>query len=183
MRRWTLVGLVALVVALPVILAACGSESSETAASPTSAMPSPAAQDIVDTAVAAGQFTTLATALQAAGLVDALKGDGPFTVFAPTDEAFAKLPAGTLDELLKDPTAALADILKYHVVSGKVMAADVTDGMTAPTLQGAELKFTVKDGNVYVNDAMVTQADVEASNGVIHVIDSVLLPPTTSPSP
>ena len=186
MRRWTLVGLVALVVALPVILAACGSDSSETAAPASSAastMASPAAQDIVDTAVAAGQFTTLATALQAAGLVDALKGAGPFTVFAPTDEAFAKLPAGTLDELLKDPTGALADILKYHVVSGKVMAADITDGMTAPSLQGSDLKFTIKDGKVYVNDAMVTQADIQASNGVIHVIDSVLLPPTTSPSP
>jgi transforming growth factor-beta-induced protein len=176
MKRWTVVGIVA-IFALPVILAACGTSSSASApAASSSAMASPAAKDIVDTAVGAGQFTTLAKALGAAGLVDALKGPGPFTVFAPTDAAFAKLPAGTLAKLLKDPKGQLADILKYHVVSGKVMASDITNGMTATTLQGSDLKFTIKDGNVYVNGAKVVQADIPASNGVIHVIDSVLVP-------
>jgi transforming growth factor-beta-induced protein len=136
-------------------------------------------KDIVDTAIAAGSFTTLVKAVQAAGLVDTLKGAGPFTVFAPTDDAFAKLPAGTLDALLKDP-AKLKDILLYHVVSGKVMAADAVkmDGKTAETaLKGKSIKITVKDGKVMLNDsAAVAKADIEASNGVIHVIDAVLLP-------
>lgn len=133
---------------------------------------------IVDVAVAAGSFNTLVAALKAANLVTALQGDGPFTVFAPSDAAFAKLPAGTVDALLKDP-AKLAAILKYHVISGKVMAADVIKGNGAmpATLNGAKLNITVKGGKVYVNDAMVTTADVGASNGVIHIIDSVVLPP------
>ncbi len=131
--------------------------------------------DIVDTAVAAGQFTTLATALQAAGLVAALKGAGPFTVFAPTDAAFAKLPVGTLDALLKDP-AKLKDILLYHVVSGKVMAQDVVALNSATTLEGKAVKITVEGSNVRVNDANIAKTDVEASNGVIHVIDTVLIP-------
>jgi len=109
--------------------------------------------------------------------VDTLKGPGPFTVFAPTDAAFAKLPAGTLATLLKDPKGELTRILTYHVVPGKVMAADITDGMTAKTVEGDTLKFTIKDGKVYVNGAQVTTADVPASNGVIHVIDGVLIPP------
>ena len=133
---------------------------------------------IVDVAVENGSFKTLVTALKAADLVSALQGKGPFTVFAPTDAAFAKLPAGTLDALLKDPKK-LASILTYHVVSGKVMAADVIKGNGAKptTLNGAALDIAVKGGTVYVNGAQVTAADVAASNGVIHVIDSVVLPP------
>jgi transforming growth factor-beta-induced protein len=133
-------------------------------------------QDIVDTAVAAGTFKTLAAALEAAGLVETLKGAGPFTVFAPTDEAFAKLPAGTVESLLKDPKA-LGEILKYHVVAGKVMAADAAKLTEASTVQGSPIKISVKDGKVYINDAQVTAADIETSNGVIHVIDTVILPP------
>jgi transforming growth factor-beta-induced protein len=133
-------------------------------------------KDIVDTAVAAGTFKTLAAALEAAGLVETLKGAGPFTVFAPTDEAFAKLPAGTVEALLKDPKA-LAEILKYHVVAGKVMAADAAKLTKAETVQGSPIKISVKDGKVYINDAQVTAADIETSNGVIHVIDTVILPP------
>ena len=131
--------------------------------------------DIVDTAVAAGSFTTLATALQAAGLVDTLKGDGPFTVFAPTDAAFAKLPAGTLEALLADP-AKLQAVLTYHVVPGRVTAADVATLSSATTVQGAPITIDTSMG-VRVNDAQVTQADVMTSNGVIHIIDTVLLPP------
>ncbi len=142
--------------------------------------PAPTA-DIVDTAVAAGQFTTLVTAVQAAGLVDALKGAGPFTVFAPTDEAFAKLPAGTIEALLADP-ATLQSILLYHVVPGKVMAADVSDGLTADTLQAEPVTFRVADGVAKINDATIVATDVEASNGVIHVIDSVILPPSLQSS-
>jgi len=183
MKRWTITTVIALVLAVPLVIAACGSSSSSSSASPTPAMTaspatSPAAaKDIVDTAVAAGQFTTLAKALQAAGLVDALKGTGSFTVFAPTDAAFAKLPAGTLATLLKTPKGELTRILTYHVVPGTVMAADITNGMTAKTLEGSTLKFTIKDGKVHVNGAQVTTADVPASNGVIHVIDGVLIPP------
>jgi uncharacterized surface protein with fasciclin (FAS1) repeats len=131
--------------------------------------------DIVDTAVEAGSFTTLATALQAAGLVDTLKGEGPFTVFAPTDEAFAKLPAGTLEALLADP-AKLQAVLTYHVVPGRVTAADVATLSSAATVQGDSIAIDTSMG-VRVNDAHVTQADVMTSNGVIHVIDTVLLPP------
>jgi uncharacterized surface protein with fasciclin (FAS1) repeats len=132
-----------------------------------------ASKDIVDTAVAAGNFKTLATALEAAGLVNTLKGPGPFTVFAPTDEAFAKVPKATLDALLKDK-AALTKVLTYHVVPGKVMAKDVKAGKVK-TVQGSEL--TVKtEGGVMVDAAKVTATDIAASNGVIHVIDAVVLP-------
>ncbi|AQS47426.1 Nex18 symbiotically induced protein [Thioclava sp. JM3] len=132
--------------------------------------------DIVDTAVNAGSFETLVAAVQAAGLVDTLKGDGPFTVFAPTDEAFAALPEGTVDDLLKPENKdKLTSILTYHVVPGKVMSGDLSDGMMAATVQGSEV--TIKtDPAVMVDDASVTQADVEASNGVIHVIDKVIMP-------
>ncbi|MEG3966665.1 fasciclin domain-containing protein [Microcoleus sp. T2B6] len=130
--------------------------------------------DIVDTAVSAGSFTTLVAAVQAAGLVDTLKGAGPFTVFAPTDEAFAKLPAGTVEALLKD-IPKLTKILTYHVVSGKVMAADVVNLTSAKTVEGSELKIDASNG-VKINDSTVTTADVAADNGVIHIIDSVLLP-------
>jgi uncharacterized surface protein with fasciclin (FAS1) repeats len=136
-------------------------------------------EDIVDTAVAA-KFKTLVAAVKAADLVDTLKGDGPFTVFAPTDEAFAKLPKETLDDLLKPENKdKLAGILKYHVVSGKVMAADVVklDGKEVKTVQGSSLAIKVDGGNVTVGGAKVTKTDIETKNGVIHVIDSVLLPP------
>lgn len=133
--------------------------------------------DIVDTAVAAGQFKTLAAALGAAGLVDTFKGPGPFTVFAPTDEAFAKLPAGTVEELLKpENKEKLTAILTYHVVPGKAMASDVAGMSSAKTVNGKELSLKVDGGSVKVNDATVVKADIEASNGVIHVIDTVLLP-------
>jgi uncharacterized surface protein with fasciclin (FAS1) repeats len=135
----------------------------------------PAKKDIVDTAVAAGSFKTLATALSAADLVDTLKGDGPFTVFAPTDEAFAKLPKGTLEALLKDK-AKLKAVLTYHVVAGKVPAADVVKLADATTVQGGKVRIKTADGGVSINDAKVVKADVAASNGIIHVIDTVLLP-------
>ena len=134
-------------------------------------------KDIVDTAVAAGQFETLAAALGAADLVDTLKGEGPFTVFAPTDEAFAKLPAGTVETLLKPENRdQLVAILTYHVVAGKVKAADVVKLSEATTVNGATIAITVTDGGVRVNDANVIATDIKASNGVIHVIDTVILP-------
>jgi uncharacterized surface protein with fasciclin (FAS1) repeats len=131
-------------------------------------------KDIVDTAVAAGSFKTLASALQAAGLVETLKGKGPFTVFAPTDEAFAKIPKADLDALLKDK-AKLTRVLTYHVVPGKVMAGDVAGLKEAKTVEGQSLKIDTSSG-VKVDGANVVKTDIEASNGVIHVIDSVILP-------
>ncbi len=134
-------------------------------------------KDIVDTAVAAGSFQTLAKALQAADLVDTLKGPRPFTVFAPTDEAFAKLPAGTLDDLLKpENKAKLRAILTYHVVTGKLTSAKVAKLPSAKTVNGQTVTISTSGGSVMVNDARVIKADVAASNGVIHVIDTVLLP-------
>lgn len=132
--------------------------------------------DIVDTAVAAGSFKTLSTALTEAGLVETLKGKGPFTVFAPTDEAFAALPAGTVEALLKDK-AKLAAVLTYHVVPGKLMAADVVAQPTLKSVQGGKITVAQVDGAVKINDAKVAKADVVAKNGVIHVIDKVILPP------
>ena len=143
------------------------------------AVAAPAA-DIVDTAVAAGNFKTLVTAVKAAGLVDTLKSPGPFTVFAPTDEAFAKLPAGTLEGLLKDP-AKLKEVLLYHVVSGKVMAADVVKLKSAKTVEGTNLKIRAKSGAVMVDNAKVVQPDIACDNGVIHVIDVVMLPKDLNP--
>jgi uncharacterized surface protein with fasciclin (FAS1) repeats len=138
--------------------------------------------DIIDTAIADGRFTTLVAALEAAGLVDTLKSEGPFTVFAPTDEAFAKLPAGTVENLLKpENLETLKSILLYHAVSGKVMAEDVVmlDGKKVDTaLEGKQVMITVKDGKVYLNDNVeIIITDIETANGVIHVIDAVLLPP------
>jgi uncharacterized surface protein with fasciclin (FAS1) repeats len=134
-------------------------------------------KDIVDTAVAAGNFKTLAATLQAAGLVDTLKGPGPFTVFAPTDEAFAKLPAGTLQDLLKpENKQKLISILTYHVVAGKVMASQVIKLHEAKTVNGQDVKITVNGGKVMVNNANVVKTDIQCTNGVIHVIDTVLLP-------
>ena len=142
-----------------------------------------ATKDIVDTAVAAGQFTTLAKALQAADLVTTLKGAGPFTVFAPTDAAFAKLPAATLNSLLENP-AELRKVLTYHVVAGKVTAADVVKLTEARTVNGANVQIAVRDGKVVLNGtSTVATADVMASNGVIHVIDTVILPPAAASSP
>ena len=133
-------------------------------------------KDIVDTAVAAGSFQTLAKALQAADLVETLKGPGPFTVFAPTDEAFAKLPAGTLDELLKPENKdKLRALLTYHVVAGNVPSAKVVTLSSAKTVNGQEVKIMATDGHVMINNARVVKADVRASNGVIHVIDTVLV--------
>ena len=135
-------------------------------------------KDIVDTAVGAGQFETLAAALGAAGLVDTLKGKGPFTVFAPTDEAFAKLPAGTVENLLKPENKdQLTAILTYHVVPGNVMAADVVKLSEAETVNGKKVNIKTEGDTVMINGAKVVSADVAASNGVIHVIDSVILPP------
>jgi len=133
--------------------------------------------DIIDTAVAAGNFKTLAAALTAANLVDTLKGAGPFTVFAPTDEAFARLPAGTVESLLKD-IPKLSAILTYHVIAGKVMAADVMkmDGQSAKTVNGASLSISTKDGVKLNGASTVVKTDIACTNGVIHVIDSVLLP-------
>lgn len=150
---------------LAIVVAASGCTTSE-----------PEEKDIVDTAVDAGSFTTLVQAVQAAGLEDTLRGEGPFTVFAPTDDAFAALPEGTLDALLADEEALTA-VLTYHVVPGKVMAADVAGLDSAETVEGESVTFDTTDG-VKVNDANVIQADIEASNGVIHVIDKVLIPPS-----
>jgi uncharacterized surface protein with fasciclin (FAS1) repeats len=191
MKRLSNVTLFALLIA-SMVLSACApaatpaSTSQPTATklpppAPTAVPPTqkPMPKDIVDTAIADGRFTTLVTAVKAAGLVDTLKGAGPFTVFAPTDDAFAKLPAGTVEGLLKDiPT--LKNILLYHVLSGKVMAADVLklDGKMVDTaLAGSQIKISIKDGKVYLNDTVqVIITDIETSNGVIHVIDAVLLP-------
>ena len=135
------------------------------------------AADIVETAAAAGEFRTLVAAVKAAGLVDTLKGPGPFTVFAPTDEAFAKLPAGTVESLLKpENRAKLQSILTYHVMPGKVMSQELVKLNSAKTVEGGSIAIQTMDGGVMVNNAHVTQADIAASNGVIHVIDTVIWP-------
>jgi uncharacterized surface protein with fasciclin (FAS1) repeats len=162
------------------LIGACGGAATAEPATntPASAAAIPQSNsDIVDTAVAAGSFKTLAAALKAADLVDTLKGPGPFTVFAPTDEAFAKLPPGTLDSLLKpENKSKLQGVLTYHVVSGRVGSDKVATLTSAKTVQGAEIKISQSAGNVMVNGAKVVKTDVACSNGVIHVIDSVLLP-------
>ncbi len=183
MKRFSVFAMLLTVTAL--VLAACAPAATPTPApEPTpmpepTAMPEPEPMDIVDTAVADGRFQTLVAAVTAAGLVDTLKGEGPFTVFAPTDDAFAALPAGTVESLLlPENKQALTDILLYHVVSGKVMAADVVGLTAAPTVLGKDITITVRDGKVFLNDTVeVIITDIEASNGVIHVIDAVLLPP------
>ena len=163
----------AIAVAIALTLSACGSDSEETMEETTEVT---APGTIVDVAVGAGSFSTLVAAVTAADLVETLSGEGPFTVFAPTDDAFAALPAGVLDALLlPENKALLAQILTYHVVSGKVMAADVTDSDVA-TVEGQTIKLSTADG-VTVNGATVVAADVAASNGVIHAIDAVILPP------
>jgi uncharacterized surface protein with fasciclin (FAS1) repeats len=163
----------AVAVAIALTLSACGSDSEETMEETTEVT---APGTIVDVAVGAGSFSTLVAAVTAADLVETLSGEGPFTVFAPTDDAFAALPAGVLDALLlPENKALLAQILTYHVVSGKVMAADVTDGDVA-TVEGQSVTLSTASG-VTVNGANVVTADVAASNGVIHAIDAVILPP------
>ena len=135
--------------------------------------------DIVDTAVEAGSFNTLAAALEAAGLVDALKGDGPFTVFAPTDEAFKALPDGTLESLLEEENNdTLVAILTYHVVPGSINSTEALEAGSATTLQGSDVTISVEDGQPMVNNANIVSTDIECSNGVIHVIDAVILPPS-----
>jgi uncharacterized surface protein with fasciclin (FAS1) repeats len=177
MRRVLLVSLVA--IACLAIVSCNGYKKSETETAAKKAaeeMPEKMAKDIVDIAVADGRFETLVTAVKAAGLVETLKGEGPYTVFAPTDDAFAKLPPGTIESLLEDiPT--LKNILLYHVVPGKVMAAKVVDLDKASTALGKDVMIEVMDGKVMVNDAQVLITDIEASNGVIHVVDTVILPP------
>lgn len=166
--------------ALPVALGALiftGFTASLTAIADEGSDSMTAQTDIVDTAVAAGQFNTLAAALDAAGLIATLKGDGPFTVFAPTDEAFAKLPEGTVETLLKPENRdQLVSILTYHVVPGKVLAKDVVNLSEATTVNGSDVSIKVMDGKVQINKATVIAADVASSNGVIHVIDTVILP-------
>jgi len=133
------------------------------------------AADIVDTAVAAGNFQTLVSAVEAAGLVDTLKGEGPFTVFAPTDEAFAKIPQEQLESLLENKTQLTA-VLTYHVIAGKVMSTDLTDDMAVATVQGDNVTINLDEDGFMVNDAKVVQADIECINGVVHAIDTVLMP-------
>ncbi len=165
-------------------LIACNSAETKTEATTTDAMKEEVkepvkekAKDVVDIAIGSVDHTTLVAAVTAAGLVETLKGAGPFTIFAPTNAAFAALPAGTVDGLLKpESKAALTNILTYHVVSGSVKAADLKDGQKVKTLQGEELTVTIKDGKVAINGANVTAADLEGSNGVVHVIDAVLMP-------
>ena len=175
MKRTILVSLAA----VAIVVAGCSSAATAApSATPTAAPSAAPAGDIVEVATAAGSFKTLLQAATAAGLVDTLKGAGPFTVFAPTDAAFAALPAGTLDAPLKDP-AKLKDILLYHVVSGKVTADQVVKLTSASTVEGKAIKITVKNGTVFLNDTVkVVTTDIPASNGVIHVIDAVLLPPS-----
>ena len=188
MKRFTVFSMLLTVIAL--VLAACApaapteapvAEPEPTAIPEPTATPEPEVMemDIVDTAVADGRFTTLVAAVTAAELVDTLKGEGPFTVFAPTDDAFAALPEGTVESLLlPENKQALTDILLYHVVSGKVMAADVVNLESATTVLGKDVAIKVDGGKVYINDAEVIITDIETSNGVIHVVDSVLLPPS-----
>lgn len=187
MKRFSMFAM--LLVVLSLVMAACAPAATPVPAPTATAMPEPTAtpepmlSDIVDTAVADGRFTTLVAAVQAAELVDTLKGEGPFTVFAPTDDAFAALPAGTLDELLKpENKQQLTDILLYHVVPGKVTAADVTTLTSAATALGKDVAVKVDMGNVYINDAKVIITDIETSNGIIHVIDAVILPPADETS-
>lgn len=182
-KQWLM--LAALAAALPVALVACGDDDDDAgdAASPTTAAEETATMDgdngaetgnIVEVATSAGSFTTLLTAAEAAGLVETLTGEGPYTVFAPTDEAFAEL-GSTVDDLLANPDE-LRDVLLYHVVEGEVTAAEVVELDSATTVQGDDLAIMVEGDTVMVNDATVVQADVMASNGVIHVIDKVLVP-------
>jgi len=177
MKRTKLFTVTAMLAIFALVGAACSSDDDADATTTTTTV---AAEDmemgtIVDVAAGAGTFETLLAAATAAGLVDTLNGDGPYTVFAPTDDAFAALPEGTVEGLLEDP-AALSEILLYHVVPGKVLAADVVGLTSATTAQGSDVSINVDGGTVMVDGANVTATDIEASNGVIHVIDAVILP-------
>ena len=163
MKRFAALAITLALSATPALAGSCGSHA--TAAS----------NNIVETAVSAGSFNTLVAAVQAADLADTLAGDGPYTVFAPTDEAFAKLPEGTVEKLLANPDQ-LREILLYHVVPGKVTAAQVVSLSSATTAQGSDVAITIADGSVMIDNALVTATDIETSNGVIHVIDTVILP-------
>jgi len=163
MKRTLFLGIVLALAAGPAFAGDCGSKATT------------ASNNIVETAVSAGSFTTLVAAVQAADLDGVLAGDGPYTVFAPTDDAFAKLPAGTVEALLANPDQ-LREILLYHVVPGKVTAAQVVGLTSATTAQGSDVAIKVADGSVMINDALITATDIETSNGVIHVIDTVILP-------
>ncbi|HEX2420723.1 MAG TPA: fasciclin domain-containing protein [Acidimicrobiia bacterium] len=173
--------LIILLTALAVVTAACGStaDTTTTAAAPATTSGAMEPGDIVEVATEAGSFSTLLTAIDAAGLAETLQGEGPFTVFAPTDEAFAALPEGTLEALLAD-TEALSQVLLYHVVSGEVLASAVIDLDRAITVQGEEIAISTEGDSVRVNEADVVTTDISASNGVIHVIDQVILPPSMS---
>lgn len=169
--------LASIVLVAAVSVAACGGESSSSPGAQTPTSAASAKGDIVDTAASAGQFKTLIAAVQAAGLEETLRGQGPFTVFAPTDEAFAKLPAGTVESLLKPENKdKLKAILTYHVVSGNVPSTEAVKLTSAKTVNGKELKLDASSGTLKVDGASVVKADVFASNGVIHVIDAVVLP-------
>ncbi len=176
--------LFAFIAILALVVAACSSDddsATETTAAPVTETTEAMAEEMMDETVVEvainNSFTTLVTAVEAAGLVETLQGDGPFTVFAPTDDAFAALPEGTLDSLLADPEA-LAEVLTYHVVPGKVLAEDVVALSAATSVQGSDIAIEVVDGGVVLNgSANVIATDVEASNGVVHVIDAVILPP------
>jgi uncharacterized surface protein with fasciclin (FAS1) repeats len=163
MKRTAVLGIILAFAAAPALAGSCGSHAKT------------ATNNIVETAVSAGSFTTLVAAVEAADLAGTLSGAGPYTVFAPTDEAFAKLPEGTVEALLANPEKLRA-ILLYHVVPGKVSAADVISLSSATTAQGSDVNIRVADGSVMVNNALVTATDIETSNGVIHVIDTVILP-------
>lgn len=175
-----------LVAAFGLVLAACAGDSEDTTTTVAEATTTTIAEtdttemmeemDIIATAESAGGFTTLLAAVEAAGLTETLQGEGPFTVFAPTDDAFAALPEGTVEGLLEDPDA-LSNILLYHVVSGEVTAEQVMGMEMATTVQGSDVSITIDGEAVFVNDAQVTMTDIQTSNGVIHVIDAVLMPP------
>lgn len=173
--------LVIMILVMGILIAGCTSQPAAPVATPApTAAPvtaAPPMKTIVETAVADGRFTTLVAAVQAAKLDGALSGPGPFTVFAPTDDAFKNLPPGTVESLLKQPEGQLKQILLYHVVDGNVMAADVVKLSSAKTLQGSNVNITVTGGVVKINDATVIITDIKTKNGVIHVIDKVLLPP------
>ncbi len=178
MKLKTVSGAILLALIALLLCAGCTQPVTPPATPTPTATPVPPAKDIVDTAIADGRFTTLVAAVQAADLVDTLRSPGPFTVFAPTDDAFAILPAGTVDALLAEPKGMLTQILLYHVVPGKLMASDVVGMASLPTAQGNMLKVTVNGSEVMVDGARVIITDIETSNGVIHVIDSVLIPPS-----
>jgi uncharacterized surface protein with fasciclin (FAS1) repeats len=178
-----ILSMIAAVAICSVTMIACNNGETKTAETPSAdtlkeeVMAPVAPKDIVDVAIGSADHTTLVAAVTAAGLVETLKGAGPFTVFAPTNAAFAALPAGTVDGLLKPESKdALTKILTYHVVAGAVKAADLKDGQKVKTLQGEELTVSIKDGKVMINGANVTAADLTGSNGVVHVIDAVLMP-------